>query len=144
MSSPAERALIASELREEAYALLKDTRLFELLARSFTEPMVTGSASYDLNVKLRVYRRNGVREYVVWRVLDNTIDWFILRNGQFEPLAADAEGILRSEVFPGLCLNPSALIAGDLAAVCRAQQAAADAPEHAAFVERLRQARSAP
>src|SRR5437763_1331075 len=28
------------------------------------------SASFDLHAKLHVYRRNGVREYLVWRVLD--------------------------------------------------------------------------
>src|SRR5208337_2822339 len=32
--------------------------------------VASSSASYDLGVKLQVYRRNGVREYVVWRVLD--------------------------------------------------------------------------
>ncbi len=50
MGSPAERAETARLLREEAYALLSETGLFELLARSFSEPMVTGSASYDLMV----------------------------------------------------------------------------------------------
>ena len=32
--------------------------------------VASSSASYDLHAKLRVYRRNGVREYIVWRVLD--------------------------------------------------------------------------
>jgi hypothetical protein len=50
VASPAERAETARALREEAYALLTDTRLFELLSRSFSDPMVTGSASYDLMV----------------------------------------------------------------------------------------------
>jgi hypothetical protein len=48
VGSPAERAETARQLREEAYALLTETRFFELLARSFSDPMVTGSASYDL------------------------------------------------------------------------------------------------
>src|SRR5438067_6966374 len=30
--------------------------------------VASSSASYDLHAKLHVYRRNGVREYVVWRV----------------------------------------------------------------------------
>jgi hypothetical protein len=50
VATAADRAEHARELREEAYALLTDTRLFELLARSFSDPMVTGSASYDLMV----------------------------------------------------------------------------------------------
>jgi Uma2 family endonuclease len=31
-------------------------------------------AAYDLHQKLTVYRRHGVREYIVWRVLENAID----------------------------------------------------------------------
>src|SRR5262245_42047125 len=31
--------------------------------------VASSSVSYDLGKKLHVYRRNGVREYVVWRVL---------------------------------------------------------------------------
>jgi Uma2 family endonuclease len=43
---------------------------------------VSGStASYDLNVKFELYRRHGVREYVVWRVYEAAIDWFALRDG---------------------------------------------------------------
>lgn len=52
MASSEERAEKARALREEAYALLADTRFFELLTRSFVDanPIVTGSASYDLMV----------------------------------------------------------------------------------------------
>ena len=57
--------------------------------------------SYDLHAKLHVYRRNGVREYIVWRVLEREIDWFVLRAGQYERLPVDAQGLLRSQVFPG-------------------------------------------
>ena len=32
--------------------------------------VAASSVSYDLHAKLNAYRRNGVREYVVWRVLD--------------------------------------------------------------------------
>src|SRR5712691_7161754 len=42
------------------------------------------SVSYDLHAKLNVYRRNRVREYVVWRVLDQELDWFVWREGQYE------------------------------------------------------------
>ena len=78
--------------------------------------VASSSASYDLHVKLHVYRRSGVREYLVWRVLDRQIDWFVLREGQYEALAPGSDGILKSTVFPGLWLDPSALLRGDLAA----------------------------
>src|SRR5262249_9428327 len=35
--------------------------------------------SFDLGTKLQVYQRTGVREYLVWRVLDREIDWFVLQ-----------------------------------------------------------------
>jgi len=79
--------------------------------------------SYDLHVKLNAYRRNGVREYVVWRVLDGEIDWFVLREGAYERLSPDAAGVYRSEVFPGLWLDVAAMIRGDRAAVVQTLQA---------------------
>jgi Uma2 family endonuclease len=79
--------------------------------------VAASSASYDLHIKLHVYRRNGVREYVVWRVLDEEIDWFILRDGTYERLPLSPDGIFRSEIFPGLWLDPEALIAGELVKV---------------------------
>ena len=45
--------------------------------------VASSSASYDLHDKLHAYRRSGVQEYVVWRVLDRAIDWFVLREGRF-------------------------------------------------------------
>lgn len=99
--------------------------------------IAASSVSYDLNIKLNVYRRNGVREYVVWRVLNREIDWFVLREGQFERLLPDAQGIYRSEVFPGLWLDAPALLRGDLAAVLARLQEGTRSPEHAAFVARL-------
>jgi Uma2 family endonuclease len=100
--------------------------------------VASSSASYDLHAKLRVYRRNGVREYIVWRVLDQEIDWFILRAGQYERLPLDAAGFYRSEVFPGLWLDPAALLRGDLATVLAVVQRGLASPEHTAFVARLR------
>ena len=102
--------------------------------------VASSSASYDLHSKLTVYRRNGVREYLVWRVLDRAIDWFVLRGGQFMPLAPDG-AMLKSEVFPGLWLDPAAIIRGDMIAVLSAVQQGLNSPEHAAFVARLSAAR---
>jgi hypothetical protein len=95
--------------------------------------------SYDLGVKKDVYRRSGVKEYVVWRVLEEEVDWFVLRGGRYEPLAIDANGIYRSEVFAGLWLDPAALVRGDKATVARVVQDGIASPEHAAFVQRLQQ-----
>lgn len=98
------------------------------------------SVSIDLHAKLNAYRRNGVREYIVWRVQDRTIDWFVLREGRYEPLAAGADGLYRSEVLPGLWLDAAALLRGDLMSVFQTVQRGLDNCEHAAFVRRLQEA----
>ena len=98
--------------------------------------IASSSASYDLNAKRNAYRRNGVLEYVVWRVLDQKIDWFVLHEGEYQRLALD-EGLYKSATFAGLWLDPEALIRGDLAAVLATLRRGADGPEHADFVERL-------
>lgn len=99
--------------------------------------VASSSVSFDLNTKLHVYRRNGVQEYVVWRVLDGQIDWFVLRGGAYERLAADDQGVFRSERFPGLWLNAQALLRGDLAATLRTLDEGLATAEHAAFAARL-------
>ena len=100
--------------------------------------VASSSVSYDLHVKLHVYRRSGVREYLVWRVLEQEIDWFVLRDGQYERMPLDAQGLVHSEVFPGLWLDPAALLRGDLATVLATVQQGLTSPEHSTFVARLR------
>jgi Uma2 family endonuclease len=75
------------------------------------------SVSYDLHQKKEAYRRNGVPEYVVWRVVDRAIDWFRLQDGQYVLVEPDAAGLIESEQFPGLRLHVDSLLAGDLTAV---------------------------
>jgi Uma2 family endonuclease len=96
------------------------------------------SASYDLHDKLDVYRQYGAREYLVWRVYDRAIDWFVLRGQRYERLSLSPEGHYRSDVLPGLWLDVAALVAGDLARVLRVAQQGLASPEHADFVARLR------
>jgi Uma2 family endonuclease len=99
--------------------------------------IASSSVSIDLNDKLRVYRRNGVSEYLVWRVLDRAIDWFHLREGEYLPLPVDDEGIVRSEVFPGLWLNVPAMLEGRLEAVLSTLQEGLVTPEHEDFAAQL-------
>ena len=101
--------------------------------------VAASSASYDLHDKLNAYRRNGVQEYVVWRIWDRAVDWFVLCSGRYEQLSPTADGNLQSKVFPGLWLDPAALVAGDLARVLQFLQQGLASPEHAAFVAHLRQ-----
>jgi hypothetical protein len=96
--------------------------------------------SIDLHDKLEVYRRNGVREYLVWRVLDRAIGWFALREGQYQPLAADADGVVRSDVFSGLWLHIPAMVDGKYDIVQATLQRGLVATEHQEFVAKLEQA----
>ena len=50
---------------------------------------------------------------------------------------ADEDGTLRSRAFPGLWLDPAALLAGDIAAVLATLERGLASPEHAAFVAEL-------
>ena len=97
------------------------------------------SANYDLGSKLKTYQRNNVHEYIVWRVFDREVDWFIWRSGQFESLPLEPDGTYRSQVFPGLWLNRTDLIAGNLNAIVLAAPQILERPGHAEFVARLRQ-----
>ncbi len=102
--------------------------------------IASSSASHDLHAKLEVYRRNGAREYLVWKVRDQSFNWFVLRDGVYVRIEPAADGMLRSEIFPGLWLDPEAMLRGDLPAVFRAVQLGLASPEHAGFVARLREA----
>ncbi len=99
--------------------------------------IATSSASYDLHDKLRAYRRNGVQEYLVWRVLNRAIDWFRLDQSEYLRLEPDAEGVSRSSVFPGLWLVVPALLMDDPGTVLAKLQVGLRSPEHEAFVKRL-------
>jgi len=95
------------------------------------------SAAYDLHDKKEVYRRNGVQEYLVWQVHENRLDWFRWHEGEYVPLLPDADGVIRSQVFPGLHLAVAPLLAGDLAQVLAELQKGLQTEEHASFVKHL-------
>ena len=83
---------------------------------------IAGStASIDLRDKLRVYRRNGVSEYVVWRTQDREIDWFVLDDeGTYVKQTPARHGKLHSRTFKGLALDVEAALKLDGAKVLSA------------------------
>lgn len=98
--------------------------------------IAASSASYDLHSKLEAYRRSNVKEYIVWRVLDKAIDWFVLEGNQYSRLLCEA-GLYRSRVFPGLWLDMQALIDGNLLKVFEAVEQGVATDEHRQFVSSL-------
>ncbi len=99
--------------------------------------VAASSASIDMHQKLNVYRRNGVQEYLVWRVLESELDWFCLQGVEYISLLLNTAGVICSQVFPGLWLDKSALLARNLVVVLEVLQQGLASEEHQAFVQRL-------
>jgi Uma2 family endonuclease len=97
------------------------------------------SASYDLHEKFHLYRRHGVREYIVWRTREREFDYFVLRGGEFNRLSPAADGIFHSEIFPGLWIDTAALLDDNPALALQRLQQGIDSPEHQTFIAALRQ-----
>ncbi len=93
--------------------------------------------SNDLHEKYSLYEQKGVQEYIIWRVLDEQIDWFSLEDGKYHRLVADMHGIIESKVFPGLRLNTTAMVNDDLKLVLAELQAGLQSEKYAAFAKKL-------
>jgi len=78
------------------------------------------SRSYDLGPKLALYLKAGVPEYLAVLVEEQRVEWRILEGDRYVLLAPDTDGLLKSRVFPGLWLDPKALLGEDLAALAAA------------------------
>lgn len=98
------------------------------------------SEAYDLHSKRRDYERAGVREYVVVLLRERRVMWFILRDGRFDSISSDDDGLFRSTVFPGLWLDPMALLALDGAKVMEVLRRGLQDPAHSEFVRQLHEA----
>ncbi|MGK7893553.1 MAG: Uma2 family endonuclease [Xenococcus sp. (in: cyanobacteria)] len=99
--------------------------------------VAASSAAYDLYDKKRAYRRNGVKEYLVWRVYDQEFDWFYLEKGEYIKLSADDRGVIRSVTFPGLWLSVSALLSGKMKEVLAILQQGLNSEEYQKFTRYL-------
>lgn len=99
--------------------------------------IAASSASIDLHDKLKVYRRNQVQEYLVWRVYDNEFDWFRLKEGKYFKRQPNDERIIKSEIYSGLWLNVSDLLTGNLAKVLETLQQGITTADHRTFVQQL-------
>lgn len=117
-----------SQVTEDDYLEGPPELIFEIAA---------SSVSYDLHPKKEAYRRNGVREYVVWRTADRAVDWWKLLQGEYVPLHVDTGGCLHSSGFPGLVLDVTALLEGCLRDVLARLQQGIASPQHANFVAEL-------
>ena len=95
------------------------------------------SIAKDLGPKLADYERAGVLEYVVVAIPRHEVIWHDRQQGRLVRSAPDTDGILRSKSFPGLWLDPEALLASDYRRIRETVDRGVATPEHAAFVDRL-------
>lgn len=100
--------------------------------------IAASSASYDLHDKLRVYRRNGVQEYLIWLVEEQAFRWYTLQDNEYVLQQPNPSGLLQSQCFPGLVLAVTALLSGQMAEVLATQQNALSSPEYQRFMVGLR------
>jgi Uma2 family endonuclease len=99
--------------------------------------IASSTESIDLHLKKTDYEKAGVREYVVVALRQQRVFWFVSRNGRFEEPPPGPDGILRSEVFPGLWLDPTALLNLDGRRLRQVLQRGLKTKEHAARVAEL-------
>jgi Uma2 family endonuclease len=102
--------------------------------------IAASTASLDLHQKLNIYRRNGVQEYLVWRIYDCEFDWFRLNTGEYIKIEPNTNGTISSVVFPGLWLDKTALLTGNLAKVLEVLQQGLASEEHQDFCQAMNQA----
>ncbi len=99
------------------------------------------SRAFDLGAKKADYERAGVLEYVVVELDPDQVHWFIRRDDRFEDLPPGPDSVYRSEIFPGLWLDPRALYSEDLDRLIEVLDQGLATPEHAAFAAQLANAR---
>ena len=98
--------------------------------------MSGSSLSRDLGIKLDLYRRVGVREYVTVVLESRSVIWRQLLRGRYKEIQPDVDGFLKSAIFPGLWLDPDAL-KNPRKSFRTAVERGIKSTEHAAFVLKL-------
>ena len=96
------------------------------------------STQVDFGPKRRLYERAGVQEYITIETFRQRIIWRVLDEKQvFAFQLVYEDGILRSQVFPGLWLDVAGFWAQDGARMLAALNAGLASDEHQRFIERL-------
>jgi len=116
-----------------------DGKLYTVGAPELAVEICLTSTEVDFGPKRKLYQRAGVREYITIETFTKRIVWRALVDGVY--IAREAQnGILRSEVFPGLRLDVAAFWANDRAKMLAALNVGLASQDHRNFVERLAEA----
>jgi len=75
-----------------------------------------------------------VREFLAWMTGAKRLVWWELREGEYQEIVQQPDGVLKSAVLPGLWLDVQALLRGDKKAVLATLRQGLDSPDHRAFL----------
>jgi hypothetical protein len=112
----------------------RDTGKYISGAPELVAEVAKSSRAIDLGSKRADYERAGVQEYVVVAIKPGEVHWHVRRGRKLARVRPGRDGLYRSKVFPGLWLDPAALLRGDIAGVLAALDRGLATPEHADFV----------
>ena len=101
--------------------------------------IASSSASYDLYDKREAYRRNGVKEYLIWLVEDGELRWEVWEEGRYRQQPLPESGVFKSSCFLGLWLDVSALLRGEMSQVLAILNSGLASQEHQRFVQQLQE-----
>jgi Uma2 family endonuclease len=96
----------------------------------------------DLGPKLKDYQQAGVLEYIVQAMDPDEVLWFDQEQGVLAQRPIGGDGLYRSTAFPGLWLDPQALLTENFQRLRAVIDLGTATPEHADFVARLASAGS--
>lgn len=99
--------------------------------------VAASSSAIDAHEKRESYAAYGVREYLLWRTVDEQLDWWFLHEGVYRSLPEDCDSIIRSKAFPGLWLDRAALLQKNRFRLIECLQRGLQSAEHHSFVAEL-------
>ncbi|HUJ24172.1 MAG TPA: Uma2 family endonuclease [Bryobacteraceae bacterium] len=114
-----------------------DARLYCTGAPELAVEICLTSTEVDFGPKRKLYQKAGVREYITIELFWKRMVWRVLENGAYIGQTLPSDGIVRSQVFPGLWLDEAAFWAEDGAKMLAALNAGLASEDHQKFVARL-------
>ena len=106
-------------------------------APAFVVEVAASSASHDLHSKFDVYRRSGVREYLVLLAYEREMRFFRLEEGEFREVLPDEDGVTRSQVLPGFLFRSDWFWEGKMSELLQLVQEGLASQEHREFAAKL-------
>ncbi len=111
---------------------------FVVGAPELVAELAYSSKAIDLNLKKRRYVLAGVPEYIVFCLRPLQLYWYNLKTG--EQIRKDGDGILRSQIYPGLWIHVDAVLQGEQKKALLSLREGIASTEHKVFVRKLAKA----